>query len=104
MWYDEIIAAHTAVTSSVSHGGRIKSNRYFVWQEDDRADLSADDSHSETATTGTTDLYTPNEFDCWASALEKSFDERGICWRRSSVQYEDETGLWHIEWEWAVYG
>ena len=33
-WFECIIAAHTAVTDSVSHGGRMKSKRYFVWQEE----------------------------------------------------------------------
>ena len=31
-WYETIIAAHTAVTTAVSHGKRLKSSRYFVWQ------------------------------------------------------------------------
>ena len=43
-WYETIIAAHTAVTQAVSHGQRLKSSRYFVWQEDGANDLEADNS------------------------------------------------------------
>ena len=30
MWYDTVIAAHTAVTDAVSHFERLDSDRYFV--------------------------------------------------------------------------
>ena len=40
-WYECIIAAHTAVTDHVSHGGRMKSKRYFVWQEEAPDDMEA---------------------------------------------------------------
>ena len=52
--------------------------------------------------TGTTDLYTKQEFDPWAPALGASFDEAGISWYLSSIQYEEETGFWHYEWVWEV--
>ena len=31
LWAQRIIAAHLAVTDAVSHGGRIQSDRYFVF-------------------------------------------------------------------------
>ena len=55
MWYEKIIAAHLDVTDQVSHIERIKSDRYFVWQEDGESVLAADDLHAECAITGTTD-------------------------------------------------
>ena len=36
-WFEKIIAVHTAVTDAVSHAQRIKSERYFVWQEEGAA-------------------------------------------------------------------
>ena len=48
-WYETIIAAHTAVTNAVSHGQRMKSDRYFVWQEDGANDLEANGAHGERA-------------------------------------------------------
>jgi len=103
-WMDKIIEAHTAVTDAVSHYKRLKSDRYFVWAEDGRSDLIADGAHSERVVTGVTDLFTKIEGDPWAAALEESFDGKGIAWRLNSVQYEDDTGFIHTQWDWEVVG
>lgn len=101
-WYETIIAAHTAVTDAVSHTARLKSERYFVWQEDGSNDFPADNGHAEGAVTGTTDLFTKLEFDPWAGALGESLSAHGIAWALSSVQYEEDTGFYHYEWAWEV--
>lgn len=102
-WYERIIAAHTAVTDAVSHCERLKSDRYFVWQEDSRSDFEEDDRHGEKAVEGTTDLYTKQEFDPWADEFEAALDADGcIAWRLNSCQYEEETGFHHYEWVWQV--
>ena len=102
-WHEKIIKAHTAVTEEVSHGERMQSQRYFVWQEDGADDFEADGIHAEKAMTGTTDLFTKMEFDPWRDQLEAAFEaEPDIVWELISVQYEQETGYWHYEWEWTV--
>ena len=102
-WYERIIAAHTAVTDAVSHCARMKSDRYFVWQEDSRNDLVVGDRHAEKAVEGTTDLYTKQEFDPWSDEFEAALDADGrIAWRLNSTQYEEETGFHHYEWVWQV--
>lgn len=102
-WYEKIIAAHTAVTDQVSHGQRMQSNRYFVWQEEGADDLMANNRHAERAMTGTTDLFTRLEFDPWKDAFEASLDAHGsIAWELNSVQFEENTGFWHYEWVWTV--
>lgn len=102
-WHEKIVAAHTAVTDAVSHGERMKSSRYFVWQEDGSSDLIADNIHQETAVTGTTDLYTKMEFDPWKDAFEEALNSApDIAWRLNSVQFEHDTGFWHYEWVWSV--
>lgn len=101
-WYETIIAAHTAVTSAVSHGKRLKSERYFVWQEEGRDDLEANNRHVEKAQRGTTDLFTKIEFDPWKEEFETALNRAGIAWRLNSSQYEEDTGFWHFEWIWAV--
>lgn len=101
-WYDKIIAAHTAVTDQVSHFERMQSDRYFVWQEDGLNSLNANDAHIETAVTGSTDLFTKQEFDPWVEALGISFDQVGIAWSLNSIQHEDDTGFIHYEWYWEV--
>lgn len=101
-WYDKIIKAHLSVTNAVSHAERLKSDRYFVWQEDGSNDLTADGVHAERAVTGVTDLYTKMEFDPWAEDLGSAFDAAGIFWRLDSIQYEPETGFFHYSWDWEV--
>lgn len=101
-WFETIIAAHTAVTSAVSHGKRLKSERYFVWQEEGRDDLEANNRHVEKAQRGRTNLYTKIEFDPWKEEFETALNSAGIAWRLNSSQYEEDTGFWHYEWIWAV--
>ena len=101
-WHERIVAAHLAVTQAVSHGMRLKSERYFVWQEDGSNDLIAGNRHTERAMTGSTDLYTKQEFDPWADALGKAFDAAEIAWSLVGVYFEEETGFWHYSWDWEV--
>ena len=104
-WYERIIAAHLAVTDQVSHGARMKSRRYFVWQEEGRRDLEAENRHIEKAMSGITDLWTDVELDPWADQLEEALDNAGIAWRRSlGAAYDEERGIWHVQWSWCVYG
>lgn len=56
-WALTLIEALTSVTDAVSHRKRLKSTRYFVWQEDGANDLAGDGGHAEGAVTGTLDLY-----------------------------------------------
>lgn len=101
-WYDKVIAVHTAVTESVSHVARLKSDRYFVWEEDGTNDLITDFGHTEKAVTGHTSLFTKTEFDPWADALGEAFDQAGIAWARNYFDYEEDTGFYHYQWDWTV--
>jgi len=101
-WYQRIIAAHTAVTNSVSHYVRLTSNRYFVWQENGANDITADNTHTEKVMTGSTDLFTKQEFDPWIDAFSAALDSNGISWKLNSVQYEPDTEFIHYEWTWQV--
>lgn len=101
-WYEKVVQAHTAVTPAVSHGKRLKSERYFVWTEEGREDFEADGRHAEKGQRGRTSLYTKVEFDPWKEAFEKSLNANGFSWRLSSTQFEEDTGFWHYEWIWGV--
>lgn len=104
-WVEMIISAHTDVTDAVSHGRRMQSERYFVWQEDGANDLEANNSHGERAVQGTTDLFSKRELDPWADQLGEALSSHGIAWYLNAVQYEEDTGFWHWEWVWEVpYG
>lgn len=101
-WQEIVIAAHTDVTDQVSHFTRLKSDRYFVWQEDGSNDLSSDNRHGERAMTGTTDLFTKQEFDPWVEAFEEAMSSHGMAWYLNSVQFEEDTSFTHYEWAWEV--
>lgn len=102
-WYQRIIGAHTSVTDAVSHGHRMQSDRYFVWQEDGANDFEAGNRHAEKARTGTTDLFTRQEFDPWVDALGEALSGMGIAWYINMAEYEEDSGFWHTEWVWEVY-
>lgn len=102
-WHEKIVEAHLAVTDQVSHAQRLKSDRYFVWQEDGANDFTAGSVHAEKAVTGSTDLFTKQEFDPWKTKFEAALDAApDIAWTTESVQYEEETGFFHHEWAWEV--
>ena len=102
-WAATIIAAHNSVASgSVSHAGRMKSDRYFVWQEEEEEDFCADNLHDESAVSGYTDLFTKQEFDPWAHAIGPAFDSAGISWQKTGTTYEPDTGFFHHTWKWTV--
>ena len=79
-WFEKIIAVHTAVTDAVSHAQRIKSERYFVWQEEGANDFEAGNQHAERTITGSTDLFTKQEFDPWKDDFETSLNNNEIAW------------------------
>lgn len=101
-WYERVIQAHLQVTDQISHGQRLKSERYFVWGEDGSNDLIGDNQHVERAVTGATDLYTKQEFDPWADALGEALSAAGIAWALVGVDFEEDTGFWHWSWDWEV--
>lgn len=104
-WYETVIAVHTAVTDAVSHGKRLNSERYFVWQEERGDDFGADGRHAERGMSGTTDLFSKQEFDPWKDAFEAQLNASPLSWYLNSVQFEEDTGFWHWEWVWSVrYG
>lgn len=101
-WARKLITAMTSVTEAVSHRKRLKSTRYFVWQEDGANDLSADGGHAESAVTGSLDLYTKLEFDPWVSEMGTALTDAGIAWALVSVEVEEDTGFTHYSWDWEV--
>lgn len=101
-WYERIIDAHLSVSDQVSHAKRLKSQRYFVWQEDGANDLLAGGEHAERAVTGRTDLFTKQEFDPWADALGKALSAAGIAWSLAGVDFEEDTGFYHHSWDWEA--
>lgn len=101
-WYDNLIRAHAMVTDAVGHGSELKLERYFVWTESVLNGLYGDDILQECVVTGSTDLYTPQEFDPWIEELEAAFAQCDIAFTRDATMYEDSTNSWHTVWYWQV--
>lgn len=103
-WNETLIAALTSVTTDVSHGSRLKSDRYVVWQEDGSRGFPADNAHAERVVTGSVDLYTKREFDPWWEELGAALSSAGIAWEDAGADYEPDTGFWHYTLDWEVLG
>ncbi len=78
--------------------------RYIVWAEAfEDGNFSADNHKNEQVIFGTIDMFTHTEYDQLADQIQQALDnEKCIAWHLDSVQYEDETGFIHYEWEFWV--
>lgn len=97
-WYERIVTALTSVTNDVSHGERLKSNRFIVWQEDSGNYLRCNNSAVEKSIEGTIDLFSKTELDSWSDLIEDALDANGVSFYLNSVQFEPDTRFWHWEW------
>lgn len=79
------------------------ASEYGTYQEDGAADLEMNDLHLEKGITGTIDYFTRKDDGSVQETIENALE--GVCaWRLNSIQYEDDTGLIHYEWEFGLYG
>lgn len=94
----------TGVTESCFHYWRAKANPpYLIWAEDSEADSFDGDNHKrEQQIHGTADYFTKTEFDPTVDEVQEALNSIMAGWRLNSVQYEEDTGLIHYEWEWWV--
>lgn len=78
-------------------------SEYGVYSEDGAADFLADGLHGEKGVTGTIDYFTRIDDGSPKKTVEAALE--GVCaWRLNSIQYEEDTGLIHYEWEFGLYG
>lgn len=75
---------------------------YAVWQERGESDFHSDNEKSERALEGVIDFFTLNECDTRADSIEEALVHMKAAWSLSSVQFEDDTNLIHLHWEWSV--
>lgn len=75
---------------------------YIVYGEDSAADFVAGNHHAEQADQGTVDLYTKSDTSATVEKVVQALEDAALAWYRSSVQYEQETGLVHFEWVFEV--
>lgn len=75
---------------------------YIVWAEDAGNDFEADNLHEESVDQGTIDLYTLQENDPLVESIPAALNNVGCAWYKNSTQFEEETGLIHVEWVFEV--
>lgn len=99
-----IQSALVQATPNTFHYRRAKATPpYLVWAEDGEDNsFSADNKKREQQIHGTADYFTKMEFDPVVDGIQEALANISCGWRLNSVQYEDDTGLIHYEWEWWV--
>lgn len=101
---DTIKTALTALTEATYHYHAPPNSAapYIVWAEDAGNDFEADNFHAESADQGTIDLYTLQENDPLMESIPAALNNVGCAWYKNSTQFEEETGLIHVEWVFEV--
>jgi len=92
------------VMNNVGHYEAMKkTDKYIVWAEDGEGDsVHGDGIKQEQAIQGTIDYFTKNDEDENVDKIQNALEKSKISFNLSSVQYEEETGYIHYEWEWEI--
>jgi hypothetical protein len=101
---DELKNALLELTPEVYHFHAHKPQApYIVWGEDGPGDaIFANGRLVAQALGGTVDLFTGDPEDTALFEGIQGALDRVCCWRLSSIQYEEDTGLTHYEWRWEA--
>lgn len=101
---DTIKTALTALTEATYHYHAPPNSAapYIVWAEDAGNDFESDNLHTENADQGTIDLYTLQENDPLIESIPAALNGIECVWYKNSTQYEEDTGLIHVEWVFEV--
>lgn len=80
-----------------------KEPPFGAWEETGEDDsFYTGNKKTEQVMEGTADYFTKTEFDPIVDAVQSMLQENTKAWKLASVQYEEETGLIHYEWNWKV--
>lgn len=77
---------------------------YGTYSENNGNDLMADSKHVERGTEGYINLFTRDDSATPRVMIETALNSLNIPWNLNTVQYENNTGYIHYEWEFGVYG
>lgn len=96
--------AFAEVTENCFHYWRpVKNVPCLIWAESGEEDSFHADNHKrEQRLTGSVDLFTKTEYDPLADDVQNKLEDLGLAWILNSVQYEEDTNLIHMEWNWSV--
>ena len=79
-----------------------RSQDHGVYALDDDVTLHADGEHAERAYTGTVDYFTRDPSGAPQQAVEAALEASAFTWELNLVQFEQDTGFIHYEWEFSV--
>lgn len=105
MKLNEIRDIYTAILPDATfhYEARSKPDKYIVWAEDGQGSSTYADNHmDQQAISGTTDLFTKDEYDPVFDQIQQAMNKAQISWRLESIQHEEKTGYIHYEWSWEV--
>ena len=77
---------------------------YGPYAEDSGEDFIADGKHIERGTVGYINYFTRDDSETPRTTIEEALNSINIQWNLNTVQYENDTGYIHYEWEFGVYG
>ena len=80
------------------------SGDYGTYQEYSGADLMADDVHAERGTICYVSYFTRDDTATPRTTIESALNSLRIPWVLNTIQYENDTGYIHYEWELGLYG
>lgn len=97
-----IQTALVGVTENTFHYWRSKAEPpYLIWAEDGEDNSFHSGNHKrEQQIHGTIDYFTKTEFDSTIDDVQDVLNSVMCGWRLNSVEYEEDIGLIHYEWEW----
>lgn len=79
----------------------VKDAPMLIWAEDGSVGFRGDNKTEEQLVSGTVDYFTNVEYDRNVDTIQFFLNRVCSHWSLRSVQYEDETNLIHVEWEWV---
>ena len=104
--FEELVQALNNTGFAFAHHAWSKapSGDYGVYAEESGEDFIADSVHAETGIVCYVNYYTRDGSMTPKNTIEAALNSIRIPWQLNTVQYENDTGYIHFEWECGVYG
>lgn len=102
----DLINALAATGYQFAHYGwsHAPTGDYGVYAEESGDDFIADCVHAEKGTVCYINYFTRDDSGTPKTTIENALNGLSIPWSLNTIQYEEETGYIHYEWECSVYG
>ena len=102
---DRITTALSATGYKYAHfaWNHAPNSTYLVYAEDEAIPLRADEHQAERIMHGTIDCFTRDDSGAPLTTVESQLNTiDNFSFKLNSIQFEEETGLIHYEWEWSL--